>query len=204
MFKKSNCNTTVTPLETGAKLKKETIEKFLSVTLYKQIIGSLRYLCTTRPNICQSVRLLSTFMAKPQECHLAVVKRVLRHIKVTIDHSVLMPRQKKTITYVEVYGYTDSNFSGDHDEKKSITGYIFIIEGTPISWSSRKQSIMALSSCEAEYMVASYVTCHATWIDMLLEELKLMEPKKMKLFVDNKSIIDLLNHPVCHGQSKHI
>ena len=203
-FKMSNCNAAATPLETGAKLKKETDDKFVSATLYKQIIGSLRYLCNTRPDICQSVGLLSRFMEKPQECHLTAVKRVLRYIKGTIDHGVLMPKKKKNGSDAEVYGYTDSDFSGDQDEKKSTAGHIFMIEGAPISWSSRKQSIVALSSCEAEYVAASYAACQAAWIEMLLEELKIMEPKKIKLFVDNKSAINLANHPMSHGRSKHI
>ncbi|XP_050916791.1 secreted RxLR effector protein 161-like [Lathyrus oleraceus] len=149
-----NCNAAVMQLETGAKLRKKTNNEFISATLYKQIIGSLRYLCNTKPVICQSVRLLSRFMEKPQECHLTAVKRVLRNIKSTIDHSVLMSRKTKTNTDAKVYGYTDSDFSGDQDEKKSIAGYIFMIEGTPISQSSRKQSIVVLSSCEVEYVVA--------------------------------------------------
>lgn len=139
-------------------------------------------------------------MEKPQECHLTVVKRLLRYIKGTNYHGVLMPRQKKTNTNVEVCGYTDTNLSGDQDEKKSNADYIFMIEGALISLSSRKKNIVALSSCKAEYVVISY----ATWIEMLLEELKLMEPMKMKLFVENKSSIDMENHLVCQGRSKHI
>ncbi|XP_050883926.1 secreted RxLR effector protein 161-like [Lathyrus oleraceus] len=200
----SNYNAAATPLETGAKLKKETYDKFLSVTLYKQIIGSLRYLCNARPNICQSVELLNRIMEKPQECHFTAVKRVMRYIKGMIDHDVLMPRWKKTNTYAEVYGYTDSDFSGDQDEKKSTANYIFMIESASISWSSRKQRIMALPSCEVEYMDVSYATCQVAWIEMLLEDLKIMEPRKMKLFINNKSVIDLTNHLACHGQCKHI
>lgn len=143
-------------------------------------------------------------MDKPQECHLTVVKRVMRYIKGTVDHGVLMVRQKKTITYAEVYGYTDFDFSGDQDEKKSIVDYIFMIEGILISWSSRKQSIVAFSSCEVEYVAILYAACQAAWIEMLLEELKIMEPKQMKMFNDNKSAIDMGNHPVCHDRSKHI
>ncbi|XP_050920237.1 secreted RxLR effector protein 161-like [Lathyrus oleraceus] len=89
-------------------------------------------------------------MEKSQECHLTAVKRVLRYIKGRIDHGMLMPRQKKTNTYAEVYGYTNSDSNGDHNEKKSIASYIFTIEYAPISWSSRKKSIVALSSCESE------------------------------------------------------
>lgn len=94
MFNISNCNVVVTPLETGAKLKRQTNYEFVNVPLYKQIIGSLRYLCNIRPNIFQSVRILSRFMEKPQEFHLTAAKRVLRYIKGTIDNGVMMPNKK--------------------------------------------------------------------------------------------------------------
>lgn len=80
-FKMNKCNAAARPLEIRAKLRKETNDEFLSVTFYKQIIGSLRYLCNTRPYICQSVGLLSRFMDKPQEWHFIAVKRMLRYIK---------------------------------------------------------------------------------------------------------------------------
>ena len=78
-----------------------------------------------------------------------------------------------------------------------------MIEGALISWSSKKKSIVAFPSCEADYVAASYAACQAAWIEMLLEELRIME-SKMKLFVDNKSTINLANHPMCHGLIKHI
>lgn len=79
-----------------------------------------------------------------------------------------------------------------------------MIWDTPISWSSRKKIIEILSSCEAEYIDASYSACQAAWMEMLLKEFKIMEPKKTKLFVDNNSAIDLTNHLVCYDRSKHI
>ncbi|XP_058725779.1 secreted RxLR effector protein 161-like [Vicia villosa] len=128
-------------------------------------------------------------MEKPQECHLTLIKRVLRYIKGTIDHSVLMPMKKSTSTNAEVHGYTNSDFSGDQDEEKSIVGYIFMIRGALISWSSRKKSIVALSSCGAKYVAASYAACQTVWIEMLVEGIKVMKPKKIMLFVDDKSVV---------------
>lgn len=74
------------------------------------------------------------------------------------------------------HGYTNSDFSGDQDEKKSTADYIFMIGGAPISWSSRKKSIVDFSSCEVEYVSTSYAACQEACIEMLLEDLKLMEP----------------------------
>jgi hypothetical protein len=128
----------------------------------------------------------------------------MRYIKGTIDHGVLMPSQNSTNKKISVLGYSDSDWGGDQDDKKSTAGYLFMLGGALICWSSRKQGIVALSSCEAEYVAASYAACQAVWIEMLLEELMVSDTIKVKLFVDNKSAIDLANHPVSHGRSKHI
>jgi len=79
-----------------------------------------------------------------------------------------------------------------------------MIGNVAFSWSSKKESVVALSSCEAEYIAASMTTCQAQWINMLLMELQLMKDEKMELRIDSKSAIDLAKHPVAHGRSKHI
>ncbi|XP_050915490.1 secreted RxLR effector protein 161-like [Lathyrus oleraceus] len=197
-------NETITSLETKVKLRNNINDELVNVTLYKQIIGSIIYLCNIIPDIYQSVTLLSRFMERPQESNGKVVTRVFQYIKGTIDHGVLIPRLKTSLDRAEVHVYVDSDFNRDQDKRKSTAGYIFMFGGAPISWSSRKQGIMVLSSCEAQYVVASYADCQPLWIKMLLGELKVIGPKKMKLFVDNKFIIDLSDHHMCHEKSKHI
>lgn len=108
-------------------------DEFVSATLYKKVIGSLRYLCNTMIDIYQSVTLLSIFIEKPQECHLIAGSRMQKYVKGTINQGVLMPRQKKTITHADVYVYTDSYFCGDQDEKNITTCYISMIGGALIS-----------------------------------------------------------------------
>ncbi|KAK2365584.1 putative mitochondrial protein [Trifolium repens] len=203
-FHMSNCNPAITPMETGVKLSKNSDDELVDSTLYKQIIGSLRYLCNTRIDICHSVGLLSRFMDQPRMCHLTAAKRVLRYVKGTNDHGILIPNQKNSSKKLEAYGYSDSDWGGDQDDRKSTAGYLFMIGNAPISWCSKKQGIVALSSCEAEYVAASFAACQANWIEMLLSELKAVEVTKMKVLVDNKSAIDLANNPVSHGRSKHI
>jgi hypothetical protein len=105
---------------------------------------------------------------------------------------------------LKAYGYSDSDWGGDQDDRKSTAGYLFMLGNSPISWCSKKQGIVALSSCEAEYVAASFAACQANWIEMVLSELKAAEVTKIKLLVDNKSAIDLANNPVSHGRSKHI
>lgn len=104
-------------------------------------------------------------MEKSQECHLTAVKRVLRYINDTIDHDVFMSWQKNISTKEEVHGYTNSDLSGYQDEKKCSVCYLFMIGIAPISWSSRKKNIVALSSYEDEYVVASYAACQTLCIN---------------------------------------
>lgn len=91
------------------KLRKDSNDGFVSAILYKKIIGFLRYLYNTRTNICQNIRLLNRFMEKPHECHLTTFKRVLRYIKDTTDHDILIPNEKNTNTNAKVRRYNDLN-----------------------------------------------------------------------------------------------
>lgn len=172
-------------------------------TLFKQIVGSLRYLCCSRPEISYGVGLISKFMEDPKETHFLAAKRILRYIKGTLDHGVLFPKKAYNVK-CEVTGYVDSDWSGDKDDRKSTTGYVFLCGDAPVSWCSKKQPIVALSSCEAEYVAASFSACQALWLSMLMEEMGLRSSNVMKLMIDNKSAIDLAKHPVAHGRSKHI
>lgn len=96
-------------METSLKMSKDINDGFVHVTLYKHITGLLRYLCSTRPNIYQSVSLVSKFMEKFRTCHLLDAKRILRYIKVTTYQSVLTPNQKNTIKKAMTYDYFDSD-----------------------------------------------------------------------------------------------
>ncbi|XP_040871218.1 secreted RxLR effector protein 161-like [Glycine max] len=164
------CNYVITPTETGIKLQIDGDEKEVDPTLYKQIVGSLRYLCLTRPDIAYCVGLISRFMEKPKTPHFLVAKRILRYAKGTLDLGILYPYRQKSIEG-EVFGYSDSNWCGDKDDRKSTVGYVFKFGTTPISWCSKKQSVVALSTCEAEYIVVAMAACQALWLEALTEEL---------------------------------
>lgn len=100
--------------------------------------------------------------------------------------------------------FSDSNWSGDAVERKSTSGYLFLFLKAPISWCSKKQMVVALSSCEVEYIAASQAACQILWLESLLEELKIPYKKPAELFVDNKSSISLTKNPIAHGRCKHI
>ncbi|RDX93288.1 hypothetical protein CR513_24475, partial [Mucuna pruriens] len=184
-------NPTGTPVEVGHILEKETNEELVDLTHYRKIVGCLRYLCNTRPNLSFSVGLIHRFMQEPRQSHLLTIKRILRYVQGTIDFGVLFPKGEDEAE-PELIEYFDLDWCGDKsDKKKSTTGYIFFYGGALISWSSTKEHVVALSSCEGEYIAASKTACQAVWLEV-------------QLLVDNKSTIDLARHPTTHGRSKHI
>lgn len=200
MFK---CNPAATLAETGSVLEKEGAEEEVDATQYRQIVGSLRYLCNTRPNISYSVGVISRFMERPRMPHLLAAKRIMRYVKGTLEFGLVFPNMKGE-QEVELMGYSNADWCGDKNDRKSTAGYFFRFGEAPISWCSKKESIVALSSCEAEYVAASMSACQALWIDSLLQEMKVKEEGVVKLLVDNKSAINLAKHPIAHGRSKHI
>jgi hypothetical protein len=198
-----NCNIAETPMEANLKLSRNDDEQAVDATLFKQVVGSLRFICNTRPDINYAVGSVSRFMSKPKTSHLIAAKRILRYLKGTKDYGLCFQRNSSNGT-MELEGYSDSDWCGDKDDRRSTTGYWFSFGKSSISWSSKKQNIVALSSCEAEYVAAAQAACQAVWLESLLEELKINYVKPMRLNVDNKSAISLAKNPIAHGRSKHI
>ncbi|XP_050908156.1 secreted RxLR effector protein 161-like [Lathyrus oleraceus] len=172
-------------------------------TQYWRLVGSLRYLCNTRPDLAFNVGIASRFMEKPKVSHLAAVKRILRYVKGTLGCGILFPTSD-TGRSCNLLGYTDSNWCEDKDDRKSTAGYVFMFGGAPISWCSRKEPVVALSSCEVEYIAASMCACQAVWLVNLLHELDSCTREGVLLLVDNVSAINLAKNPIAHGRSKHI
>ncbi|PON82251.1 hypothetical protein TorRG33x02_219530, partial [Trema orientale] len=104
----------------------------------------------------------------------------------------------------KLMGYSDSNWSGDVDDRKSTSGFTFFIGDTAFTWMSKKQLIITLSSCEAEYVAATSCVCHAIWLKNLLKELCIPQNEPTEICIDNKSAIALVKNSVFHDRSKHI
>ncbi|XP_052725504.1 secreted RxLR effector protein 161-like [Vigna angularis] len=142
-------------------------------------------------------------MSKPKKSHMQAAKRVIQYIKGTRDYCILFLAGRKK-TAMEITRYTDSNYGGDMVERKSTSGYIFMLNNTLISWCSKKQLVVAFSSCEVEFIAESYGTCQGIWIKELMEELKVSMENLIQLKIDNVSAINLAKNLVSHGRSKHI
>ena len=103
-----------------------------------------------------------------------------------------------------IQGFSESDFAGDSDDRKSTTGQVFFIGNSAITWNTVKQNVVALSSCDAEYIAASAASCQGMWIIRFIEELLNIKVRLFKLFIDNKSAIPLSKNSSQHGRSKHI
>jgi hypothetical protein len=194
------CNPCAVPMENRLKLSKNDKTPAVDKTKYRSIIGSLRYLVNTRPDIAYAVGIVSRYMEEPRASHWAAVKQILRYLAGTVQFGCVYKRQGST----ELVGYSDSDLAGDVDDRKSTSGCVFLLGSSLVTWASQKQRVVALSSCEAEYIASANAACQGIWLSRLLGELLNIQAPTVKLLVDNKSAIALSKNPVHHDRSKHI
>ena len=172
----------------------------MDVTSYRQAIGKIMYLMVcTRPDISYAVSILSRFMSEPKEKHWRCVKNLLKYIKSTRNYSLIYPNHGTTI----ISGYSDSDHAGDLSDRKSTSGYIFMLSGCAISWKSSKQKSVAISSTEAEYVGLSEATKEAIWLKELINELGI-EQNQVVIHGDNLSSMQIVKDRTNHNRTKHI
>jgi hypothetical protein len=197
----ADCNHTTVPMEPRLKLSKNSTNPPVDITLYRSIVGSLRYLVHTRPDISFSVGLVSRYIETPTTGHMSAVKHLLRYISGTLDVGCRFSSSPEDPFLV---GYSDADMAGDPDDRKSTSGSIFFFGECPVSWQSQKQKSVSTSSCQAEYQAASIAACQGIWLGRLLGDLLGTPPLVANLLVDNMSAIQLCKKPVFHDKSKHI
>lgn len=194
------CNSVRNPIVPGQKLTKAGAGDEVDPTVFKQLVGSLRYLTTTRPDLIYSVNLVSRYIKNPNKQHLLVAKRILRYVQGTQEFGIRYKHEGKK----QLVGYVDSDYAGDSDDRKSTSGYVYMLGGGAVSWASKKQPIVTLSTTEAEYVSAAYGACQGVWLKNVLDEIGYIQEEGTILFCDNSSTIKLSKNPVLHGRSKHI
>ena len=205
-FNLNECRPIDIPIEPNHKLslnledENDDLRKFISVKVYQQAIGCLIYLMTcTRPDISYSVGILARFMQQPREMHWRYVLRLIKYIKTTREYVLVYQKSN----HLKLVGFTDSDYAGDVEERKSTSGYVFKIGECIISWNSSRQKIVSLSSTEAEYISLVSSVKEAIWLKQLVNELEFEQPQ-ITIHCDNKSAICLANNPEFHSRSKHI
>jgi hypothetical protein len=206
-FNMQDCKAVGTPMEPGQKLIKsqepQTREELLEMAVipYRNAVGSLIYVMLgTRPDLAAAVGSVSQFMANPGKQHWQAVKRILRYLKGTADMEICLGSARSKW---ELVGYSDADWGSNLDDRRSVTGFVFLLNG-PISWQSKKQPTVALSSTEAEYMALSQATKEAMWLRSLLGELGYAQGHPTRLLGDNQGSLALSSNPVQHSRSKHI
>ena len=198
----NTCNPCATPMEARLKLSKGKGDAVVDPSAYRSVIGSLRYLVNTRPDLAYSVGVVSRYMETPTSEHWAVVKHILRYLKGTIEFGCKYERS--TELKPTLLGYSDSDFAGDSEDRKSTTGVAYFLGNNLITRASQKQKIVTLSSCEVEYVAAAAAACQGIWLSRLIGDLMGTKEASVKLFMDNVSAIALSKNPVHHDRSKHI
>ncbi|XP_049410511.1 secreted RxLR effector protein 161-like [Solanum stenotomum] len=132
--------------------------------------------------------------------HLLVAKRILCYLQGTKDFEIFYRKGEK----LYLVGFTDGDYEGDKDDRKSTSGYVFMLRAMVVSWSSKKQTIVTLSSTKAEFVAATACVCQAIWLRRILEELQFKIGRANIVCCDNTSPIRLSKNPVSHGRRKHI
>lgn len=202
-FGMSDCKTRSTPCE--QKLNFDGDGELIDSKRYREVIGSLIYVMTcTRPDISWIVSKLSQYLSEPKEQHWITAKHVLRYLKGTMNQELCY---KKGVEKLNLVAYSDADWAADQSDRRSITGYCFSLTkcGPVISWRSKKQPTVALSTCEAEYMALAATTQESLYLVQLLGEMDSeCQYTPVTIFEDNQGAIALSKNPVCRQRCKHV
>ncbi|RVW12961.1 Retrovirus-related Pol polyprotein from transposon TNT 1-94 [Vitis vinifera] len=208
-FNMHNCKSTKAPIVKGDKFSKaqcpqnDDEREEMKTIPYSSVVGSLMYaqVCT-RPDIAFVVGMLGRYLSNPGSQHWKAAKKVLRYLQGTKD---LMLTYQRT-SLLDVVGFCDADFAGCIDDKKSTTGYIFMMAGGAVSWKSVKQTLTASSTMEAEYVACYEACCHAMWMRNFVSALGVVDSisRPLKLFCDNSAAVAFSKNTRSISRSKHI
>ena len=188
-----------TPMSPTCKLDKDENGKSVDQKLYRGMIGSLLYLTASRPDIMFSVCMCARYQANPKESHLLAVKRILRYLSGTLNIGLWYSKDSS----IELIAYSDADFAGCKLDRKSTSGTCQFLGVNLISWFSKKQNSVALSTAEAEYIAAGSCCAQILWIKQQLKDFGIIL-SETPIHCDNTSAINLSKNPVQHSRSKHI
>ncbi|WVZ59387.1 hypothetical protein U9M48_009533 [Paspalum notatum var. saurae] len=196
----ADCNPCSTPVDTQAKLSEDAGPPVADPTAYRSLAGALQYLTFTRPDITYAVQQVCLHMHDPREPHLTALKRLLRYLRGTVDYGLFLHRSSSA----ELVVYTDADWAGCPDTRRSTSGYAVFLGGNLVSWSSKRQPVVSRSSAEAEYRAVANGVAEASWLRQLLAELHSPLAKSTLVYCDNVSAVYLSTNPVQHQRTKHV
>jgi hypothetical protein len=208
-FCMENCSASVAPLQKGDKFslmqcpQNEWERKQMERIPYASAVGSLMYAQTcTRPDISFAVGMLGRYQSNPGMDHWKAAKKVMRYLQGTKDYMLTFKRSD----HLEVIGYSDSDFAGCVDSRKSTFGYLFLLAGGAISWKSAKQTIIASSTMEAEFVACFEATIHGLWLQNFISGLEIVDTiaKSLKIYCDNSAAVFFSKNDRYSNGAKHM
>ena len=169
---------------------------------YREVIESLMFLTVVlRPDLSYCANYLSRFVNNYDKSHWESVKRVLRYLRGSCTRGILYKKDKNGLC---VKAFSDADFAGDRDERKSTSGCVIMLSMGPVLWFSRRQSVVAQITTEAEYIASSTAVREIVWLRRYMSEIGFRCEEPTEFFVDNKGAIQLAKYPACNRSTKHI
>ena len=155
-----------TPMSPNVKLTVDLLGKSVDPSLYRSMIGSFLYLTTSRPDISYSVGVCARYQANPKQSHMTAFKRIIKYVKTTAEFGVWYSKDTSDV----LVGYSDTDWAGNVDDRKSTSGGCFYVGNNLVSWMSKKQNSISLSTAEAEYIAAGSCCTQLLWMQKLLHD----------------------------------
>ena len=207
-FNMKGCTPMSTPCEPSSHLLKSdapAVPDKAAVKHYQQLVGSLMYLaCFTRPDIAYAVNQCARHMSNPGPTHVTAAKRILKYLAGTKELGLRYTRTSDTGRANVLTSFADSDHAGDPDSRRSVTGYVQLLNGAVVSWQSVRQQVVALSSVEAEYYAASVSGTDVQYIWRLMDELGHKQKEPTTLYEDNMACIYMSESSVMYHKARHI
>lgn len=188
------------PMSTTCHLSASEGVQFSDPSLYRKVVGSLQYLSFTRPDLSFSVHKVSKFMQNPLDLHWQAVKRILRYLKHSISTGLFIAKSTSTA----IQAFSDSDWAGDRDDRRSVGAYCVFMGSNLISWRCKQQATVARSNTEAEYKALADSASEIQWIQSLLSEINSRSTTSPVLWCDNIGATYLTVNPMFHARTKHI
>ncbi|KAK1397357.1 Cysteine-rich RLK (Receptor-like protein kinase) 8 [Heracleum sosnowskyi] len=187
-------------METQHRLAPDKGEPLQDIQTYQRLMGKLIYLTVTRPDIVYAVHILTKYMQQPTTEHMTAVKHLLKYLAGNAGQGILLASKYAA----QLTAYCDSDWASCAFSRRSTSGFCIMLGASPISWKTKKQSVVARSSAEAEYRDMALVSCEVTWLSTLLKDMGLHDLPPTVLNCDNQAALAIAANPVLHERTKHV
>ncbi|KAL5736254.1 hypothetical protein ACOSQ2_031042 [Xanthoceras sorbifolium] len=167
---------------------------------YQRLVGKLIHMSHTRPDIAYAVSVVSQFIHAPTESHMDAVLWILRYLKGALGRGLIFSKNE----HLDIKGYKDVDWAGNASDRRSTSGYFTFIGGNLVTWRSKKQTVVSRSSAEVEFRGIAQGITELLWLKNLLSDLEFHQRDCMRLYCDNKALVQITNNLVQHDRTKHV